>query len=151
MTTLRNRSNSIFIALALAGLASGAAHAQEARPTQQAMHAQWGERAAQHQQQLHDLLKLTPSQDSAWTSYVAAVKPQPHEQHERHGDWKNLAAPQRMEKQIDMAKQHIAKMESHLSALNTFYSVLTPEQKKVFDTHSMGMGMHHGGRHQMQG
>ena len=58
-----------------------------------------------------------------------------------HGDraaWAGLSAPARMEKMIAMAKQHTAAMESHLAALNTFYAVLTPAQKKVFDENTRG-------------
>ena len=146
MTTIRK---SIIIGLTVLGLGAGsvAAQAQEAKPD---MHAKWGERAAQHQQKLHDLLKLTPAQESAWTSYTAATRPA-HPQGERgeRGAWKTMTAPQRMEKGIEMGKQHIAAMETRLAALNTFYAVLTPEQKKLFDAHSMGHGGRHGGHHRL--
>jgi Spy/CpxP family protein refolding chaperone len=46
-----------------------------------------------------------------------------------------------MEKMIAMQKQRTAEMEARLPALNTFYAVLTPEQKKTFDH----QGMHHHG------
>ena len=144
MTTLRK---SIIIGLTVLGLGAGSAtvQAQEARPD---MHANWGERAAQHQQKLHDLLKLTPAQDSAWASYAAAARSaHPQGQHGERGAWKTMTAPQRMEQHIEMAKQHLAAMETQLAALNTFYAVLTPEQKKLFDAHSMGHGGRHGGHH----
>ncbi len=148
MNTIRK---SIIIGLTVIsmGATTLAAQAQEARPTQEQMHAKWGERAAQHQKKLHDMLKLTPSQESAWASFTAATRPAMREAHGQRGDWKTMPAPERMEKRIDMAKQHITMMETHLAALNSFYAVLTPEQKKVFDAHSMGehrMG-HHMGHH----
>lgn len=154
MNTIRK---SIIIGLAALslGATSFAAETTGAKPERQQMHAKWGERAAAHQKQLHDLLKLTPSQESAWGTFVAATKPAMHERGERgeHGDWKAMPAPERMQKRIDMAKQHVAMMETHLAALNTFYAVLTPEQKKVFDANSMHGGhgdhgmKHHGGQH----
>lgn len=149
MNTLRK---SIIIGLAALslGATSFAAETTGAKPERQQMHAKWGERAAAHQKQMHDLLKLTPSQESAWTTFVAATKPAMPEPGAR-ADWKAMPAPERMQKHIDMAKQHIAMMETHLAALKTFYAVLTPEQKKVFDANSMqGMrGMR--GMHDMQG
>jgi protein CpxP len=144
MNTIRK---SIIIGLTVLGLGAGsfAAQAGEAGPAREGMHAKWGERAAMHQKKLHDLLTLTPSQEAAWATYSAATRHEGRGQRGERGErgaWKALPAPARMEKRIDMAKQHIAKMESHLAALNTFYAVLTPAQKKVFDDNSMG----HGGR-----
>ena len=143
MNTIRK---SIIIGLTVFGLGatSMAAQAQDTHPGQDQMHAKWGERAAQHQKKLHDMLKLTPSQDSAWATFTAATKPAMRGQHGQRGDWKTMPAPERMEKRIEMGRQHITQMEAHLAALNTFYAVLTPEQKKVFDAHSMGG---HGMRH----
>lgn len=112
--------------------------------------AKWGERAAKREQKLHDTLKLTPAQESAWVSYSGAVKAargkrdeggQRGERGER-GAWKALPAPERMAKRIDLSKQHIAMMEARLSATTTFYGVLTAEQKKLFDENSMQRGGH---------
>ena len=50
-----------------------------------------------------------------------------------------------MEKQIAMQKARTAQMESRLSALNSFYAVLTPEQRKTFDAQAQHRK---GGRHQ---
>jgi Spy/CpxP family protein refolding chaperone len=72
----------------------------------------------------------------------------------KHGDraaWAGLSAPQRAEKMIERQKARTAAMEQRLAALNTFYSVLSPEQKKVFDDKAARMqsrfGRHggHGG------
>jgi protein CpxP len=109
---------------------------------QEQMHAKWGERAAKREQKLHDALKLTPAQGAAWNTYTAAIKPQPRAGRGERGAWKTMAAPQRMEKRIEMAKQHLAMMESRLAATTAFYGVLTAEQKKAFDEHSMQRGGH---------
>lgn len=144
MTTLRKN---LIIVLAVLGMGSTTLtlHAEEAG--RGAEHAKWGERAAMHQKQLHDLLKLTPSQETAWGVYMQAVKPMHDGDRMQHEKMSAVPAPARMEQHIAMAKQHIGMMESHLAALNTFYSVLTPEQKKIFDEHSMHQGGHHMGHH----
>ena len=149
MKSIRNK---FIIGLTVLGLGatSFAVQAAQAHPDRQAMHTKWGERAVQRQAKLHDLLKLTPAQESAWGSYVAASKPAARPDHGQRSDWKSMPSPQRMEKRIDMAKQHIAMMESHLAALNSFYGVLTTEQKAVFDANSMGHrghGRHRSGQH----
>ncbi|MES2739526.1 MAG: Spy/CpxP family protein refolding chaperone [Pseudomonadota bacterium] len=46
---------------------------------------------------------------------------------------------------MTLSKARIALQESHLAALKTFYAVLTPEQKAVFDQHAWPAG--HGRRH----
>lgn len=126
-------------------------HAQAAtREQRQARHA---EHAAKRTAKLHDSLKLSAAQEPAWATFIANSKPQMRgERHER-GEWKALSAPARMEKRIAMAREHIAMMETRLTALNNFYAVLTPEQKKLFDENSAKGGMrgkgrgHHGGGH----
>lgn len=136
MNTLRK---SIIIGLTVLGLGATtlSAQAEDTRAGQHHKHGNWGERAAARQQKLHDQLQLTPSQNAAWTTYTAAIKPAVRGERPARGEWKTLPAPQRMEKRIDMARQHIARMETRLAALNAFYAVLTPEQKKVFDANSM--------------
>jgi protein CpxP len=143
---MKTLHKSIIIGLTVLGLGvtTVSAQAEAPRAGHEQRHAQWGERAAQHQQKLREQLKLTPSQDSAFAVYTAAAKPAARGERTARADWKTMPAPERMEKRIDMAKQHVAMMESRLAALNTFYAVLTPEQKKVFDANSMGG---HGGRH----
>jgi protein CpxP len=136
---------SIIIGLTVLGLGATtlSAQAENNGAGQHQRHAQWGERAAAHQQKLHDQLQLTPSQNAAWATYTAAIKPAPRGERGARGQWQSLPAPERMAKRIDMAKQHLAQMETRLAALNVFYETLTPEQKKLFDANSKG----HGGRH----
>jgi Spy/CpxP family protein refolding chaperone len=115
---------------------------------------------AQRATKLHADLGITPAQESAWTAFVASMKPASHGQHMDRAAWAGLSAPQRMQKQIDLQKQRTAMMEQRLAALNTFYSVLSPQQKQIFDTESAQMQAHrfghgeHGGwqrRGQAQG
>jgi hypothetical protein len=107
---------------------------------------------AQRLAKLHDELKITPAQESAWNAFVASMKPAQHAGTE-HGDraaWTGLTAPQRAEKILELQKARTAAMEQHVAALNSFYSVLSPEQKKVFDDKAARMQSHfgrHGGDH----
>jgi Spy/CpxP family protein refolding chaperone len=168
MNTIRNNVLIALAALSLGGAALAAdtapapqAHQgqhQQLTPEQrQARMAEWqakrAEAMAQRERQLHDDLKLSSSQEAAWSSFVASMKPAAHEEHPDHAAFATLPAPERMRKMIELSKQHTARMESRLGALNTFYSTLSPEQKKVFDEDSRHfMGEHHGrGEHHRAG
>ena len=144
---------SILIGFTVLGMA--AAHAQDtttppagrhdAGARKEHMQAKMADMFAKRQAKLHDLLKLTAQQESAWASYQAAIKPAPMSGTPPvRGEFAKLSAPERMAKMIDMGKQHQARAEAHLAALTPFYNQLTPEQKAIFDDHTMG-GKHGGG------
>lgn len=88
-------------------------------------------------------LKLTPAQEAAWTSFVAShkspagMKAQPAAM----ADLAKLTTPERIDKMKELRVQHMgemtAAMDKHAEATKTFYAVLTPEQQKVFDSHTM--------------
>ena len=157
MNTIRK---SIIIGLAVLGMGGTtlAVQAQDGRhataAAKEQAQAKWSERAAARQQKLREHLKLTPSQDAAFAAYMAAAKPAGFAAQRDRAAWKSMSAPARMEQQLAMARSHVAAMETRLAALNTFYAVLTPEQKKVFDEKSQrgwggkrghgGHGGHHG-------
>ncbi|HEX8610333.1 MAG TPA: Spy/CpxP family protein refolding chaperone [Telluria sp.] len=155
LTTVRN---TLVISLAVLGMggAAVAVHAQESNPKAASVERHHGDRAAhraerqahmaQRQARLHDQLKLSAAQEPAWTAWSAASQPGERPARGERGQWAGKSAPERMEKQLDMAKQHVASMETRLAALNTFYGTLTPEQKKVFDEQGMWRG-HRGGKH----
>jgi Spy/CpxP family protein refolding chaperone len=97
------------------------------------------ERMDAHAKRMHDTLKITPAQEGAWQAYLSALK----SNMPQHGQsFKNLPAPERMEKRIEMAKAHLARMESNLTATKTFYATLTPEQQKLFDEKAGHFGRH---------
>ncbi len=82
---------------------------------------------------LHDKLKLTAKQETAWKKFAAigpmmnkADRPDPAEM-------EKLNAPQRLEKGLEHMRAMEAKLAEHLAALKEFYAVLTPEQQKTFD------------------
>lgn len=109
--------------------------------TQEQRAAKMAEFEAKRTARLHDELMITPAQENAFRTYVAAMKPQRPQAQGQRTNFKELTTPQRMEKMIAMQKERTAEMEARLPALNAFYSVLTPAQKKVFDER----GMHHRG------
>lgn len=157
MNTIRK---SIIIGMTVLGLGATtlAAQAHEGRHGDaaggQQRHAQWAEKAAARQQKLHDALKLTPAQESAWNSYVAARKPAAQGERGQRPDraaWKAMPAPQRLEQRIAMQKRRTEAMEARLASLTAFYAVLTPEQQKVFDESSARRGGHHRMKHQRLG
>ncbi len=144
---------SILIGFTVLGMA--AAHAQDAAPagghdkaaTTEQRRAKMSEMYAKRQAKLHDQLKLTAQQESAWATYQAAIKPaMPDGPRPERGAFAKMSAPDRLSKMIEMTKQREATMEKHLTALTAFYGQLTPEQKAVFDDRAMG-GKHGGFGH----
>lgn len=163
MNTLRKNLLVAFAALGFAGAAlaqTAAAPVQEGRhghavtAEQRAAHqAKRAERQAARAAKLRADLKLTAQQEPAFAAFLAAGKPAQRPQGQgagkavgEHGKFAALPAPQRMERMIERQKQRTARMEARLAALNNFYAVLTPEQKKVFDSQPMrgGFGKHRG-------
>jgi hypothetical protein len=86
-----------------------------------------------HLAALHDDLKLSAQQETAWKKFAAStplggkmVRPDPEAM-------EKLNAPQRMEKGLEQMRTMEKKMAEHLAELKEFYAVLTPEQQKTFD------------------
>jgi Spy/CpxP family protein refolding chaperone len=96
-----------------------------------------------HLASLHDELKLTAQQETAWKNFAASTpmakmdRPDPDEM-------EKLSAPQRMEKMLEHMRAMEKNMTTHLAALKEFYAVLTPEQQKAFDDEMPGRGGHRG-------
>lgn len=92
------------------------------------------EHIAKRQAVLHDQLKLTPVQEPAWKTYIAAMVPPALSKGDHDlATMDKMSAPDRMEKMLETAKIREALMTSHLAALKTFYAVLTPSQQQIFD------------------
>jgi Spy/CpxP family protein refolding chaperone len=105
-------------------------------------------------------LKITPTQEAAWTDFLAShkgpagMKGQPAAM----PDMSKLTTPERLDKMKELRAQHMgemtAAMDQRAMSTKAFYAVLTPEQQKVFDAHAMqGRGSHkgmHGGKGMMQ-
>ncbi|MDQ2819888.1 MAG: Spy/CpxP family protein refolding chaperone [Pseudomonadota bacterium] len=112
--------------------------------TQEQRQANMAEFAAKRATRLHDALMITPAQENAFRTYIAAMKPQPRQARGERASFRELSAPARMEQMIAMQKQRTAEMEARMPALNAFYAVLTPAQKKVFDQQAMHRRGHGG-------
>lgn len=130
-----------------------AAHQADRQAKRAAFQAKRAERQAARAAKLRADLKLTAQQEPAFAAFLAAGKPAARPQGQGLGkpageraSFAALPAPQRMERMVERQKQRTARMEARLAALNNFYAVLTPEQKKVFDSQAMrgGFGKHRG-------
>ncbi len=168
-------SKNLLIAFTALGIAGGAVaqtatapapegrHGHAVSAEQRAAHkaerqAKHAECRAQREAKLRADLKLSAQQEPAFAAFLAAGKPAQRPQMRdgsERAKFAALSAPQRMERMIERQKQRTARMEARLAALNNFYAVLTPEQKKVFDSQPMrgGFGKHrgHGGHHGQHG
>jgi hypothetical protein len=146
---------SILIGFTVLGMAAAQAqeapkagdHKDGAGPHGKPVAARMAEMYAKRQARLHDQLKLTAQQESAWASYQAAIKPAAPAGGERpeHKDFSKVPAPERLAKALDMTKQRETHMQAHLTALTAFYGQLSTEQKATFDKHAFG-GEHFGHR-----
>lgn len=150
MKTFRTTLLSTLAALSLGAAAVGA-HAQTQAPQTNATHphlskaqrqAKRAQMMAQREAKLHSDLGITSAQESAWAAFVTSMQPAANAQHMDRSAWTGLTAPQRMQKMIDLQTQRTAAMQQRLTALNTFYSVLTPQQKQIFDTETAQMHQH---------
>lgn len=96
------------------------------------------ERMQARQDTLHKNLQLTAAQEPAWKAFTEKTALKTDWQRPDPEAMAKLTAPERMEKMLEMSKQHQTLMTERLEAMKTFYAVLTPEQKKVFDEHHAG-------------
>lgn len=119
-----------------------------------ARQAEMQERRAKRQAALKAKLGITAEQEPAWNAFVARTTPEPQTSHRaKREDWAKLTTPERLDKMQAHQAERAAAMTRHIDATRSFYSALTPEQQKLFDTqaqaHFQRAGMHgkHGGDH----
>ena len=117
---------------------------------------------AQRQADLKATLKITSSQEGAWSVYTTAMQA-PAGMHANHGseqraEMDKLTTPQRIDKMGEMRAQRMKDMNASMikrgDATKALYAALSPEQQKVFDTQQSQHGRHggpsgssHQGRH----
>ncbi|WP_343732058.1 Spy/CpxP family protein refolding chaperone [Duganella sp.] len=143
---------SILIGFTVLGMA--AAHAQDAqpaakahgaRPSKEQMQAKMADMYAKRQARLHDLLKLSAQQESAWATYQAAIKPAAMDgQRPERKPMNKLTAPERLNLALEMTRKREAFLETRVKAVSAFYAQLNPAQQTLFDEH--GLGGERGGR-----
>ncbi len=122
---------------------------------QQGMHrgdpARMQERIDKRLAALKAKLKITPEQESAWTTFTLSMKPPASMgQRPERDEWTKLSTPERIDKMRALRSVHQAEMDKIGDAVKAFYMTLTPEQKKTFDAQRMHGG-HRGGMHGMEG
>lgn len=109
--------------------------------------ARMAEFRAKRQAELKNKLKITASQEAAWTRFTEAGKPPapgatPAARPSRE-EFAKLTTPQRIERMQQMKAERDARMAQRIEATQTLYAALTPEQQKVFDTETLrGPGFH---------
>lgn len=111
---------------------------------------------AKHQAELKAKLKITASQEAAWTAYTAAMQP-PARMGERptpeqRAEFNKLTTPERIDKMRALRTQRMADMTTAMDkrgeATKALYAALSPEQQKTFDAEHRKFGERHGrGRH----
>jgi hypothetical protein len=96
-------------------------------------------------------LKITASQEGAWTAFTTAMKPSDSmkSQHLDRAEMDKLTTPERIDKMHSLRAQHLtdmtAAMDKRDEATKTFYAQLSAEQKTTFDSEYARMGHRHGG------
>lgn len=105
---------------------------------------QMKERMAARQAELHRKLQLTPGQEAAWTAYAEKMQFGAHPARPDRAEIAQLTAPERMEKRLAMLQEMEKRMAVRVVATREFYAVLTPEQKKIFDSAFAHRSREHG-------
>jgi hypothetical protein len=102
---------------------------------------------AKHMAKLKDKLKITDSQEAAWSSFSDAIKPPAQTpMHANMAEFEQLNTPERIDRMQAMHESQAARMNQRAQATKAFYAQLNPDQQKVFDTESLRMMKH---MHQM--
>lgn len=148
-----NFRKTLVIGLTVLGLGAGSFAVQAQQGAPGAGHETRGEgrhaeRMAKRQAELHDKLKLSASQEPAWSAFTASMKPTGAVKRPDRAEWEKLSAPERMERRMAMMKQAEGPMQARLAAMKTFYAQLTPEQQKVFNENVGGGHKRDGGHRQ---
>jgi len=114
-------------------------------------------RMAKHQAELKARLKITATQEAAWTRFTTAMQPPAHMMGERpmaaqRAELDKLTTPERIDKMKALRAQRMTDMNSEMDkrgeATKAFYTALSPEQQKTFDAEHRKMGEHRGrGQH----
>jgi Spy/CpxP family protein refolding chaperone len=114
--------------------------------------------AQMHARHLADLkakLKITASQEAAWTTFTEAMQPPADMMAKRpdRAELDKLPTPERIDKMRALHKEHMVAMEAAMDkraeATKTLYNALSPEQKKTFDAEHARMDQRAGGEHRM--
>ncbi len=92
---------------------------------------------------LHDALRLSSPQESAWQAYSATVAmPETVERRRQAASrlFPTLPAPRRIDLVQSEMEQELADLKQQSVALKTFYAALTPAQQRIFDDRTLPSG-----------
>ncbi len=120
--------------------------ARQGQDIQSRMH----ERHEQRMSALKEKLKLAPQQEAAWNELAASLQPTEGPAMQRksmRGEPDQMTTVERIERMQAMAEARHARMAERAEAVKAFYSQLTPEQQKVFDSEALATGGHDRGGH----
>ena len=93
------------------------------------------QRRAGRQTALKTKLNITAEQEPAWNAFMARTAPAAQvNRHTERQDWAKLATPERLDKMQARQAERAAAMTSRIEATRSFYSALTPDQQKLFDS-----------------
>lgn len=104
-------------------------------------------RMDKHLAELKTKLQITPAQESAWSAFIANMKPtaggmmgMKHEDRQKmHEEMQKLTTPERIDRMKAMRAERMAQMDKRTDAVKALYTALSPEQRATFDKlHSKG-------------
>lgn len=93
------------------------------------------QRRAERQAALKAKLNITTEQEPAWNAFVARTAPGTRTNHRaERQDWAQLTTPERLDRMQTRQAERAGATQIRINATRSFYSVLTPDQQKRFDT-----------------
>lgn len=98
------------------------------------------ERMAERQAAVHDRLGLSTAQEAAWKTFTDRLQATAPARSES-APVGNMTAPERADRMVAFLQTAQQRAATRAQAIKEFYSVLSPEQQKVFD--SQFHGRHH--------
>jgi len=112
----------------------------------------FAEMRQRREQRLHDLLQIKADQEPAFHTFVTSLeqlRPQRGPGQGQDGRGPDaappmpLTAPERLDRMVQHEAERQQRLQKETAVVKTFYAVLTPGQRKVFD---MSPGLLRGGR-----
>lgn len=128
--------------IATAGLTAYAMPDRTPTPEQQA---KFAAKMTEHFTKLHDNLNISAAQESAWQTFIGKIKPVAPANRPPHMSKEALAklnAPELLDHRMERLKQAETRLSTYIAAVKELYTVLTPEQQKIFDQHLHRMERH---------
>jgi protein CpxP len=108
--------------------------------------AQMEKRMAERMEFFKFKLKVSPTQEGAWTTWTSAMKPAANRpQRPDRAELERLTTPERIDRMRALRTARQAENDRRMEATKTFYATLNADQKKTFDEASLKMLQHRGG------